>query len=89
MSHLFKQKTAGEISSNLRCRGEGGVGRELERDGAGIKRDDTRRTLTVLFVTFNKKTHSVSALELHCALSTQCTTNLERSHALSTQCMLT
>ena len=62
-----------------------------------IKREDTRRTSTVLFVTLNKKTHTVSALELHCALSlstpsalsTQCTTNLEHSHALSTQCRLT
>jgi len=38
-----------------------------------IKREDTRRTSTVLFVTFklNKKTHTVSALELHCALSTK------------------
>ena len=35
-----------------------------------IKREDTRRTITVLFVTLNKKTHTVSALELHCALST-------------------
>jgi len=50
----------------------------------GIKREDTRRTSTVLFVTLNKKTHTVSALELH-----QCTTNLEHSHALSTQCRLT
>jgi len=32
---------------------------------------DTRRTSTVLFVTLNKKTHTVSALELHCALSTE------------------
>jgi len=62
-----------------------------------IKREDTRRTSTVLCVKLNKKTHSVSALELHCALSTehsectrtQCTTNLEHSHALSTQCRLT
>ena len=36
-----------------------------------IKREDTRRTSTVLFVTLNKKTHTVSALELHCALSTE------------------
>ena len=49
----------------------------------------------MLFVTLNKKKHTVSALEFHCALSTehskctQCTTNLEHSHALSTQCMLT
>ena len=28
-----------------------------------IKREDTRRTSTVLFVTLNKKTHTVSALE--------------------------
>ena len=28
-----------------------------------IKREDTRR----MFVTLNKKTHTVSALELHCA----------------------
>jgi len=34
-----------------------------------IKRQDTRRTNTVLFVTLNKKIHTVSALELHCALS--------------------
>ena len=32
-----------------------------------IKREDTRRTITVLFVTLNKKTHTVSAFELHCA----------------------
>jgi len=41
-----------------------------------IKREDTRRTNTVLFVTLNKKTHTVSALELHFTLSTehsQCT----------------
>ena len=65
--------------------------------GRRIKREDTRRTSTVLLVTLNKKTHTVSALELHCALSTehsectqhQCTTNLEHSHALSTQCRLT
>ena len=41
--------------------------RRMERR---IKREDTRRTITVLFVTLNKKTHTVSALELHCALST-------------------
>jgi len=35
-----------------------------------IKREDTRRTSTVLSVTLNKKTHTVSALELHCVLST-------------------
>jgi len=34
-----------------------------------IKREDTRRTSTVLFVTLNKKTHTVSALELQPALS--------------------
>ena len=28
-----------------------------------IKREDTRRTSTVLFVTLNNKTHTVSALE--------------------------
>ncbi len=27
-----------------------------------IKREETRRIITVLFVTFNKKTHTVSAL---------------------------
>jgi len=58
-----------------------------------LKREDTRRTSTVLFITLNKKTHTVSALDLHCALSTehsecgalstQCTTNLEHSHALA------
>jgi len=36
-----------------------------------IKRENTRRTSTVLFVTLNKKTHAVSALELHCVLSTE------------------
>ena len=36
-----------------------------------IKRENTKRTSTVLFVTLNKKTHTVSALELHCALSTE------------------
>ena len=36
-----------------------------------IKREDTRRTITVLFVTLNKKTHIVSALELDCALRTE------------------
>ena len=36
-----------------------------------MEREDTRRTSTVLFVTLNKKTHTVSALELHCALSTE------------------
>ena len=35
-----------------------------------IKRQDTRRASTMLFVTLNKKIHTVSALELHCALST-------------------
>ena len=42
--------------------------RRMERR---IKREDTRRTITVLCVTLNKKTHTVSALELHCALSTE------------------
>jgi len=66
----------------------------------GIKRQDTRGASTVLFVTLNKKIHTVSALELHCALSTeypsqasalstQCATIFEHSHALSTQCRLT
>jgi len=36
-----------------------------------IKRQDTRRTSTVLFVTLNKKTHTVSGLELHCAVSSE------------------
>ena len=36
-----------------------------------IKRQDTRRASTVLFVTLNKKIHTVSALELHCVLSTE------------------
>ena len=36
-----------------------------------IKRQDTRRASTVLFVTLKKKIHTVSALELHCALSTE------------------
>ena len=54
-----------------------------------IKREETRRSITVLFVTLNKKTHTVSAPSTPSALSTQCTTNLEHSHALSTQCMLT
>jgi len=36
-----------------------------------IKREDTRTTSTVLFVTLNKKTHTVSVLELHCTLSTE------------------
>ena len=36
-----------------------------------IKRQDTRRTSTVLFVTLNKKMHTVSTLELHYALSTE------------------
>ena len=36
-----------------------------------IKREDTRRNNTVFFFTLNKKTHTVSALELHCALSTE------------------
>jgi len=36
-----------------------------------IKRQDTRRASTVLFVTLNKKIHTVSAVELHCALSTE------------------
>jgi len=31
----------------------------------------TERVSTVLFVTLNKKIHTVSALELHCALSTE------------------
>jgi len=31
--------------------------------GRRIKREDTRRTSTVLLVTLNKKTHTVSALE--------------------------
>jgi len=49
-----------------------------------IKREETRRSITVLFVTLNKKTHTVSALDctVHralstpSALSTQCTTHL-------------
>jgi len=36
-----------------------------------IKREDTRRTSTVLFVTLNKQTHTVSVLESHCARSTE------------------
>ena len=28
-----------------------------------IKREETRRSITVLFVTLNKKTHKVSALD--------------------------
>jgi hypothetical protein len=28
-----------------------------------IKREETRRSITVLFVTLNKKTHTVSALD--------------------------
>jgi len=36
-----------------------------------IKRQDTRRANTVLFVTSNKKIYTVSALKLHCALSTE------------------
>ena len=36
-----------------------------------IKREDTRRTSIVLFVTLNKQTHTVSALELHCTLNTE------------------
>ena len=36
-----------------------------------IKRQDTRRAITVLFVTLNKKIHKVSALELHCAGGTE------------------
>ena len=66
-----------------------------------IKRQDTRRASTVLFVSLNKKIKNVW-VHLNCtvhwaqstpsqasALSTQCTTNLEHSHALSTQCRLT
>jgi len=52
-----------------------------------IKREDTRRTSTVLFVTLNKKTHTVSALELHCALSTkhsECTQHGSAQQILST-----
>ena len=36
-----------------------------------IKRQDTRRASTVLFVSLNKKMKNVSALELHCTLSTE------------------
>jgi len=39
----------------------------------------------VLFVTLNKKTHTVSALELHCALSTE---HSQVHSALSTQQIL-
>ena len=66
-----------------------------------IKRQDTRRASTVLFVSLNKKIKNVW-VHLNCtvhwaqsiaiqaiALSTQYTTNLEHSHALSTQCRLT
>ena len=66
-----------------------------------IKRQDTRRTSTVLFVSLNKKIKQMW-VHLNCtvhwaqstpiqasALSTQCTTNLEYSHALSTQRRLT
>ena len=51
-----------------------------------IKREDTKRTSTVLFVTLNKKTHTVSALELHCALSTEHSecTQLSAQQILST-----
>jgi len=62
-----------------------------------MERRINRGTSTVLFVTSNKKTHTVSALELHCALSTEhseCTQHSvhnksEHSPALSTQCRLT
>jgi len=36
-----------------------------------IKSQDARRDSTVLFVTLNKKIHTVSALDLHCTLSTE------------------
>ena len=36
-----------------------------------IKRQDTRRASTVLFVTLNKQIHTVIALELNCAMSTE------------------
>ena len=54
-----------------------------------IKREDTRRTITVLFVTLNKKTHTVSALELHCALSTdfsECTQHSVHNTSLALKC---
>ena len=51
----------------------------VEYSEVKIKREDTRRTSTVLFVILNKKTYTVSALELQCALSTEhseCTQHL-------------
>ena len=36
-----------------------------------IERQDSRMASTVLFVTLHKKMHTVSALELHCTLSTE------------------
>jgi len=36
-----------------------------------IKSQDTRRDITVLFVTLSKKIHTVSTLESHCALRTE------------------
>ena len=55
------------------------------------KREDRWRTITVLFDTLNKKTHTVSVLELHCALSTEHSECTQHSvhlteWTLSTQC---
>ena len=53
------------------------------------KREDRWRTITVLFDTLNKKTHTVSALELHCALSTEhseCTQHSVHSKSLALKC---
>ena len=51
-----------------------------------IKREETRRSITVLFVTLNKKTHTVSA---HCALSTEhseCTQHSVHNTSLALKC---
>ena len=51
-----------------------------------IKMEETRRSITVLFVTLNKKTHTVSA---HCALSiehSECTQHSVHNTSLALKC---
>ena len=54
-----------------------------------IKREETRKSITVLFVTLNKKTHTVSALDCTVLLSTEhseCTQHSVHNTSLALKC---
>ena len=48
-----------------------------------IKREETRRSITVLFVTLNKKTHTVSALSTE---HSECTQHSVHNTSLALKC---